>query len=185
MSNQNYLTLRKTLETLLVNALPYLKEMKSSILLQAYATFCSISAPLGGDFVEAYKNICKEKTPYKKSILHGLSVTDSEFFSFLVKAFATITAEDFFRFVVPDMVANPQNLAEVLEKKYHNNTTALAHHIIECKLVLYKFNAKKPMKTMLLVMKKLSTSYTNFTVFWGVESIPLSFPKQIFTNSIN
>lgn len=131
-----YQSVRLMLEKLLAKVMEPNTEIKSSTLLQAYATFCAVFASEASVSDSDYDFFCKS-SPYRRVVLGGLlrPLTESSFTA--AKAFLDISPADFFRFVVPDLIADPFGLNCMLHEEFEGNLQLLIHHVIQLKLLSY------------------------------------------------
>lgn len=106
---------RKQLESLLATFLPPKTQIKSSTLLQAYATFTAISSKKDENFSTAYAKIRAETNAYPYGILR-ISGPISSSAPLAFRHFLSLDPENFLRFIVSDMVNNPSNLLQIFQK---------------------------------------------------------------------
>lgn len=132
-----YRTIREKLEAELAAIMGKNIAIKSSTLLQAYATFASMSALDESNFATAYKLVQKENKACKWAILRGLPKGIPEEYPPVFNSFIEILPADFFRFVVPDLVGDPFQFNRFFSEQYDDNLMLCVQHIIQVKLVAY------------------------------------------------
>ena len=132
-----YRTIREKLGAQLADIMGANVVVKSSTLLQAYATFRAMSALNESNFAAAYRSVLKENKACKWAILRGLPKVISEEYPPVFDSFIEITFADFFRFVVPELVGDPFQFNRFSSEQYDDNLMLCVHHIIQVKLVAY------------------------------------------------
>ena len=132
---------RERYASALAEVLDILGEVKSSKLLQAYATFSAMQS-VGGDLAEAYKMVCEKYKDYKLAVLTISSKCFAkEKLAECAELFTSLEMEKFLGFVVPDIVCEPDRLWASYRQyrdDFAMDQIQLAHHIIAVKLNTYQ-----------------------------------------------
>lgn len=138
----NSLVYRPNLEACLTPLLPPHFKIKSSTLLQAYATFRTIQEQRTDDFSVAYTEIQSQRSHYPHGILQIQRASISPAYPPAFHEFLTLTPEDFLRYIVSDLVCRPKELLQIFRKIHEDNFLLLAHYIIVIKLISYEYTAQ-------------------------------------------
>lgn len=133
---------RLKLEACLAPLLPPHFKIKSSTLLQAYATFRTIQEHRTDDFSAAYTEIQSQRSNYPLGILQIQQASISPAYPPAFHEFLTLTPEDFLRYIVSDLVCRPKELLQIYHKQRKDNFLLLAHYIITIKLISYEYTTQ-------------------------------------------
>jgi len=116
--------------------------IKSSTLLQAYATFCAISENQIQDFSLAYAEVVSRYgSIYRHAILQKLATPLPSLFPPVYYEFISLTPEQFLRFIVPDLVSDAPRTLQSFHALHDDNILLLAHHIVQIRYVLFEFSS--------------------------------------------
>lgn len=118
-------------------------KIKSSTLLQAFATFKTIIEVDSANFSSAYKKIFGEEpeSSFHSRLSHKNLISYSNaFLDPTINLFASLSPDEFFRYIIPDIVSNPTKTAKMLHQKFSDNILLFAHHIIQINFVVRNDN---------------------------------------------
>jgi hypothetical protein len=88
------------------------------------------------DFLNAYKKVRKENSLYKFAFLPPKLVQNSNEFPPAYNGFVALSLEQFLRFIVPDLVSDPDRFLSSFEEKFGkvaDHLPLMAHHIVQVK----------------------------------------------------
>ncbi|WP_458407291.1 hypothetical protein [Anaerotignum sp.] len=157
---------RNVLIKSLSNILKPETNIKSSTLLQAFATFKAIKEIDSGNFFSTYKTIFSEKPAcyFLSRFSHENCKLNSDTFTETIDLFACLSPSEFFRFIISDIVSNPIKATTILHDKFSDNILLFAHHIIQVNRVTY--SAKESgSESHEDVLDRLYYTYTNVESF--------------------
>lgn len=185
---------RETLITSLSSILkPTISIKSSTLLLMAFATFKAIKKN-SDDFIESYKTIFNEEQPEFSYLSHfsykKYKVFDLDTLAKSVDLFTNLSANEFFRFIIPDIISNPTKSSEILQKKFSDNILLFAHHIIQINYLTHSNpkinteNCEDTLKRIYNVYKMIETN-TNillnesdfFDLYHSIYLYPLDFQE--------
>lgn len=140
--------------------------IKSSTLLQAFATFKTIKEINSGNFFSTYKTLFTEKPTcyFLSRFSHENCKLNSDTFTETVDLFTSLSPSEFFRFIIPDIVSNPIKATTILHNKFSDNLLLFAHHIIQVNRVTYSTKESGP-ESHEDVLDRLYYTYTNVESF--------------------
>lgn len=134
---------RETLVTSLSAILKQGISIKSSTLLQAFATFKTIKEKNPDDFVAGYKTTFHKEhieSKYRSRLSHeNYKVFSNDTLFDSVNLFTGLSASNFFRFIIPDIISNPIKAAKILHEKFSDDILLFAHHILRINIICPEF----------------------------------------------
>lgn len=137
--------LRQHYESILVNISGISHKLKSSNLLQAYATFSAMLL-MDVKLSDAYSDVRKEYADYQYALLPIATQYRSKLQKNQLESFTNISLEDFLTYVTPDVVCDPPALMEHYREycaDHELDQVQLIHQIIAIRLNSYQTIASK------------------------------------------
>ena len=127
--------------------------IKSSTLLQAFATFTSLRGENIEHFISLYKTTFSQPPAcfYRSRISHISTTSFSNLYAKTLALFTSLSPSEFFRFIIPDLVSNPIKAAKILHEKFSDDILLFAHHILRINIVIYSndvINTEKSKNTL-------------------------------------
>ena len=150
--------------------------IKSSTLLQAFATFNAIKEIDSGDFFSTYKTLFTQKPTchFLSRFSHENCKWNSDTFTETIDLFTSLSPSEFFRFIIPDIVSNPIKATTILHDKFSDNILLFAHHIIQVNRVTYSTKESSP-ESHEDVLDRLYYTYTNVELFAEIRLTKADF----------
>ncbi len=164
---------RQKFETILVSLLNKKIKIKSSTLLQGYTTFMTIqqhtgTLPVTRDDLKKWNG--NHKYGLLKIDLPSTTDTRNAF-----DAFTSVSIYEFLRFIVPDLVAEPQKLLEQFNRIHGTDLVLLCHYILSIKFFAYQHAEIKLKSSNDSYEKKLYEAYCK-------ENNDLNLSQEEFTS---
>jgi len=130
-------TLIQSLSTILKTGI----NVKSSTLLQAFATFTTIKEENFNLFISSYNTFFnKEPECSYRSKLRISNISNAKFsnlYTETINLFTSLSPSEFFRFIIPDIVSNPIKTTKILHDKFSDNILLFSHHILLINIVIH------------------------------------------------
>ena len=111
--------------------------VKSSLLLQSYATIRAIKDAKTVSFDDAYRHVCNQYAGYELGLCSKLKVSILSSLSDIADQFIQLSFIDFLFYIVPDLVCEPERLVKHLTTMASMDTVQLVHHVIRIKYNAY------------------------------------------------
>ena len=183
---------RTHLESVLKHILPQGFSIKSSTLLQAYASFSALNSTTHiDDFNYNYRCICTANANYIFGYCSCFAVVDSDDFLNAKEEFLRFDLLSFLKFIVPDLAAQPEKLCDFYKHNFTNELIKFVHYMCQVRRVIFENLKNFPSETGGETKNELYNCYCNIEVptvkrlsaedffkLYNYEILyPLSFPK--------